>query len=147
LHDPAAPAEGEFSVSPYFHQQRVRVGSLAVVLPTLAMLSIGFVLPSQRTPLAHVSGRVTRHGQPVPAATICFDSGGKHCAAGLLRPDGSFELKEYDARPGIVPAWYLVHFLPRKENVSFFSKYTDSKTSGLEVDVLPDWNHLAIDLH
>jgi hypothetical protein len=135
-------------VSAYFHAQRVRVGSLAVVGPTLAMLGIGFGIPrSEPTPLALVSGRVTRHGQPVPIGTVCFDLGVEHCAVGLLERDGSFEVVRGYRQPGIAPARYRVHFYPRKQDATLFSKYVDPKTSGLEVNVRPDWNHFAIDLH
>jgi hypothetical protein len=134
-------------MSEYLHTQRIWVGSMAAIGASVAMLGIRFGFPGlNETRFGSVSGRVTYQGQPVRGATICLDSAEWYWARGALRPDGSFEIKRSGSWPGVVPAHYRVHFIATTDVSPLPAKYEKADTSGLEFDVVPDWNHFAIDL-
>ena len=78
---------------------------------------------------------------------ICLDSNGAHAALGSLGDDGSFRLlnAQYfeEVRP---PGRYRAHLNGYVNAPKLPAKYGDSGTSGLEIDVASDWNHVDIDL-
>jgi hypothetical protein len=123
------------------------------VLGTLAIAPLGLSLvPStQGNDLADVSvvtGTVTYAGQPVDDLIVCLDSGDSHAASGAVGPDGSFRLSTL-ARPtnGAPPGKYRAHLINYRAGRLLPAKYGDPRTSGLEIEIASDWNHVNIDLH
>jgi hypothetical protein len=121
------------------------LGVSAVLTPLV--LAVPFGLTTSRAALASVSGRVSLDGHPAGDMQICFDSGGDHIAQDWVRADGSFHLYSRGRGNGAIPGRYRVHLLPKVAAPSIPSKYRDSGTSGLDVEVAPDWNDFAFDLH
>jgi hypothetical protein len=134
-------------MSSHLHAQRVWVGSLAAIGAAAAMLGFSCEMPEwNESRLASVSGQLTYHGHPVRGVKICLDVGKLHCAAGVLRPDGSFEITNSGRLSGVVPARYRVHFECTTNGSQLPDKYTEADTSDLEFDLLPGWNQFSIEL-
>jgi hypothetical protein len=135
-------------MSPNLHRQRVWVGWVAgTVFAALTTIGLFTGYSQARGPqLAFVSGRVSYHGQPVRGQAICLDVDSEHCGWALLGSDGWFEIRGAGQARGIVPARYQIHFITPKGDSPLPSKYAYATTSGLEINVLPDWNRFSIDL-
>jgi hypothetical protein len=97
--------------------------------------------------LANVTGRVTYSGRPIQNIVICFDLGSDHSAFCMLRPDGSFELANFMAGSGTIPGKYRVHFFCLSSKFPLPDKYSNSRTSDLEVELVSGWNDVSFDLH
>jgi hypothetical protein len=97
--------------------------------------------------LSPVTGRVTIAGKPGGDLTICLDSDGDHVAFGALGADGTFHLSNMRwIEGGATPGQYHAHLYSRAGGAAIAPKYTDSRTSGIVIDVAPDWNDFRIDL-
>jgi hypothetical protein len=96
---------------------------------------------------APVTGSVTYAGRPFNDATICLDMNGQHSAYALLQADGSFRVISMTwIDDGALPGRYRAHLYTHLHGPKFPSKYRDTQTSGIELDVAPGWNHFLIDL-
>ena len=94
-----------------------------------------------------VTGRVTWSGRPLGDSTICLDADGQHSASALLQSDGTFRVFRMTGiaeRPS--PGRYQAHLYTHADGPKFHSKYRDPRTSGIELEVAPGWNHFHIDL-
>jgi len=133
-------------MSIHLHSQRTWFGrmlALGAVLVPLALaepLGIGMA-PAQVAP---VTGRVNLDGHPLGDVIICFDSD-DHRAQGWLGADGTFRLAS-GWGDGVPPGTYRVHMVPDPGDLSLPAKYRDAGTSGLDVEVAPDWNDYSFDL-
>jgi hypothetical protein len=104
--------------------------------------------PSPRPDLSVVTGRVRYSGHPITNMYICIDMNGSHSALGALHEDGSFRLVNFQyGRDGVFAGRYRAHLDPYLNAPPLPNKYGNSRTSGLEIDVAPDWNHVDIELH
>ncbi|MGP0064818.1 MAG: hypothetical protein ACLQGP_14625 [Isosphaeraceae bacterium] len=99
--------------------------------------------------LSDVTGRVTYSGRPLSDVIICLDTeGGVHSAFGSLGPDGSFRLLNMDAGSvGAFPGRYHAHLYNHSQASNLPEKYSNPKTSGIEIEIDSDWSDLHIDLH
>ncbi|MGP0063139.1 MAG: hypothetical protein ACLQGP_05980 [Isosphaeraceae bacterium] len=100
-------------------------------------------------PLSDVTGHMTYSGKPLNGMTLCLDSSpGVHYAYASLGRDGSFRLINMTGNDiGAAPGRYYAHLYSHPHGPSLPTRYRDSRTSGLEIDVASDWNELNIDLH
>jgi hypothetical protein len=114
---------------------------------TPVALAVPMALSPSRAPIAPVTGQVNLDGHPVGNLLICFDSGDEHFAEGWVETDGSFHLHSRGRGRGIIPGTYHVHLLGAPGAVPFPSKYRSAGTSGLKVEVTPDWNDFSFNLH
>jgi hypothetical protein len=94
--------------------------------------------------VAPVTGRVNLDGHPLGHVIICFDSD-DHRAQGWLGADGTFRLVS-GWGDGVPPGKYRVHLFSSPDGGSLPAKYQDAGTSGLDVEVAPDWNDYSFDL-
>lgn len=119
----------------------------ALVLGPMALAFGEYPDPWAVEARAPVSGRVTIHGQPVHDAIICFDAeGGSHAGFCSVWPDGSYQLASVCLGEGVPPGRYKVHIYPRSDAFGVPKQYQLPETSGIEVQVAPDWNELNLDL-
>lgn len=98
---------------------------------------------------------MTYNGQPVPRGTVRFDPRGGDAAketrpaSGILQPDGTFEMKSYANRDGVLPGEYAVAVFALREYTMLASpdekpdyavpaRYTRSDTSGLSANIAAD---------
>jgi hypothetical protein len=119
------------------------------MLGALAMSPFALFLgsPPHVSHTAPVTGRVTYSGRPFGDATICLDSNGQHSACALIQPDGSFRVVSMTwVDEGALPGHYRAHIYTHSKGPKFPSKYGNPRTSGIELDVAPGWNHFHIDL-
>jgi hypothetical protein len=78
---------------------------------------------------------------------ICLDGEGGHSALSSLGEDGSFRLVSFEyGEEGALAGQYRAHLDSYANAPALPPKYRDSRTSGLEIDIASDWNHLDIDL-
>ena len=65
----------------------------------------------------------------------------------MLNPDGSFRVQNMiGSYNGAAPGRYHAHLYTRTLGPVIPPKYRDSRTSGLEIEIGPNWNEVAIDL-
>ena len=117
---------------------------LGAIMTPLA-LAEPLVLPIAPAGLVPVTGRVNLHGHPLGDMMICFDSD-NHTAQGWLGVDGSFHLHSHGRGAGVAPGRYRVHLFSMPGGPLLPAKYQDPGTSGLDVEVAPDWNDYSFDL-
>jgi hypothetical protein len=111
------------------------------------VVSLSAVPPTPRNDLSPVTGRVTYCGRPVGNTVICFDVGSVHSAFGALGRDGSFHLATMDTGyKGIIPGRYRAHLFALDNGPSLPARFGDSRSSGLEIEIALDWNHVRLDL-
>jgi hypothetical protein len=115
--------------------------ALGVVLVPLALAEALGMAPARVAP---VTGRVNLDGHPIGYVFICFDSD-DHRAYGWSGADGTFRLLSAWG-DGVPPGKYRVHLFSSPDGVSLPAKYQDAGTSGLDVEVAPDWNDYSFDL-
>jgi hypothetical protein len=131
----------------HLHAARTLLGWGLGIL-ALSPLALSVVSWNSRTEHSSVTGQVKYSGRPVEDMIICFDSGGTHSACGALGSDGSFQLCTVvrgDER--VLPGKYHAHlFHVRGQSPSIPSRYADPLSSGLEVEIASNWNHLNIEL-
>jgi hypothetical protein len=120
------------------------LGITVVLTPIALVAPIG--LSTARAGLVPVTGQVNLDGHPVGDVMICFDSGGEHSAHDWARTDGSFRLFSFGLGKGVAPGKYGVHLFSKPGGPSLPAKYQDTGTSGLDVEVGPDWNDFSFDL-
>ncbi len=119
----------------------------AILLGPMALAFGQYPDPWAVEALAPVSGHVTIGGQPAHDSIICFDAdGGVHSGFCSVWPDGSYQLAAVCLGSGVPPGRYKVHVYPRPGGPDVPKKYQQSETSGVEVDVAPDWNAFDLDL-
>src|SRR5947209_6282686 len=103
--------------------------------------------PTEVSPTVPVTGRIIYSGRPLNDATICLDADGQHSASALLQPDGSFRVVSMTwIDEGAAPGRYHAHLYTREGGPKFPSRYGDPRTSGIQLNVAPGWNHFQIDL-
>ena len=131
----------------HLHHARTIMGwilGIAVFSP----FALYFEPADTKEPVSEVSGRVTYSGRPVQDMIICLDSeGGGHCAFGLVKHDGSFNLLNMRGLGSANPGRYYAHLFKFKDGTPIPTKYDDPKKSGLAIEIAPDWCELDIDLH
>jgi hypothetical protein len=120
------------------------LGLSAVLTPLALAAPIG--LSTRPGGLAPVTGQVNLNGHPLSDVLICFDGEGDHSACASAGADGSFRLFTRGHGRGLAPGTYRVHLFSAPGGPSLPSKYQDVGTSGLVVDVDPDWNDFSFDL-
>ncbi len=131
----------------HIHSARLWFGWVLGLGAVLTPLALADPLGPAMGPagLAPVTGRVNLEGHPLGHVMICFDSG-DHAAQGWLGADGSFSLHSHGRGEGVAPGKYRVHIFPNPGGWSLPAKYRDPGTSGLDVEVAPDWNDYSFDL-
>ena len=114
----------------------------------LSPFALCFASPtSEQTNLSPVTGRLTIAGRPAGDMTLCLDEGDLHSAYGALEHDGTFRLSNMRwIDDGAVPGRYRAHLLTHVDGVEVPSRYRDSKTSGIVIDIAAGWNDFRIDL-
>jgi hypothetical protein len=113
----------------------------------MAPFTLYLDLPARVSGPVPVTGRVTCSGRPLIDTTICLDRGGLHSAYAQIRADGSFRVINMTLdEDGALPGRYHAHLYTHSRGPEFPSKYRDTETSGIELDVAPGWNHFYIDL-
>jgi hypothetical protein len=130
----------------HIHTERIWFGRMlalgAVLVPLALAESLGMgMAPAQVAP---VTGRVNLDGHPLGHVLICFDSD-DHRAYGLSEADGTFRLVPFWG-DGVPPGKYRVHLVASSDGEPLPAKYRDAGTSGLDVEVAPDWNDYSFDL-
>jgi hypothetical protein len=132
----------------HIHTLRTVAGwilGLGAVLTSIALAApIGASTP--RAGLVPVTGQVTLNGQPAGDVMMCFDAADRHSAYACSRADGSFELFSPGWGMGAVPNRYRVHLFSLPSGPALPARYQDVRTSGLVVEVGPDWDELSFDL-
>lgn len=134
-------------MSVHLHRARQWTGwMLGAVAMSPFALCLDVPVPISRT--VPVTGRVTYSGRPLDDAIICLDAGDAHTAYAPLQPDGSFRVVGMTwGDDGALPGRYRAHVYTHTNGPKFPSKYGDTKTSGIELDVVPGWNDFQIELH
>jgi hypothetical protein len=119
-------------------------GAVAVAIAALVFLPM-----DAQQDLAPVTGTVTLAGRPLADVAICFDSAGDHSALDAVGSDGSFCLHSFSPRrAGAHPGKYRVHlFSLSGDTKSIPSKYTDPRTSDIEIEVNSGWNDFRVELN
>ena len=123
----------------------------------LALLSVAFLVAGCGEPLDPVypvTGKVTLNGKPLTTGTVTFTpTGNGPSATGMIREDGTYELKSHDDRAGALPGSYKVSVSAVKINPQGMalsllpSKYSTGQTSGLTAEVEEkDTNTVDIEL-
>jgi hypothetical protein len=132
----------------HLHRAREFTG-LAIGFVAVAFAALAFLPMDAPQDLAPVIGTVTLAGRPLGDVAICFDSAGDHSALDTVQADGSFCLHSFSPRrAGAVPGKYRVHlFSLTGDPSSVPSKYTDTRTSDLEIEVNSGWNEFHVDLN
>jgi hypothetical protein len=133
-------------VDMHMHSAR-RLTAWALGLVVLLPLPLSLARPAVRSGLSCIDGTVTYRGRPLTDTMICLDFGGVHSASGATRRDGSFSLAADGHAEGAFPGKYRVHFyrlFPKAEGPSLPDKYRSAETSGLELEIVPDWNHFDL---
>lgn len=134
-------------MSLHIHLLRSCCGGALGVVPTALLLAGIHAQPSPRTERATATGRLTLAGAPARDMTICCDRGGQHSIYGVLRGDGTFRLIPMAwAGGGVPPGRYRAHLYTHAAGPRIPPPYTDAATSGIEIDIAPDWNDFRIDL-
>ncbi len=135
----------------HLHQLRSGLGWVlggAFLLGPLALsISEASSKYATREELAPVMGRIELNGQPVHDAIICFDRGGVHNGFCSVWPDGTFRLANASIGDGLYPARYEVHVFPRPGGPDLPRAAQLAETSGMSVNIEPDWNYLELELH
>lgn len=131
------------------HSARQVVGWAGIVLFIMPSAICFEARTSSRMEFSDVTGRMTYSGQPLNGMTLCLDSSpGVHCAYGSLDRDGSFRLINMTGNhAGAAPGRYYAHLYAHPHGPVLPPRYWDTRTSGLEIEIAPDWNDLTIDLH
>lgn len=134
----------------YFDPRAARklVGWAAVLLAIVPSAFCFERKPSAETEFCEVTGHMTRTGKPLNDMTLCLDSApGVHCACAVVHPDGSFRVQNMiGCNNGTAPGRYHAHLYTHVRGPAIPPKYRDPRTSGLEIEIGPDWNEVAIDL-
>ena len=111
-------------------------------------LALCYESMNPRVTLSDVTGRVTCSGRALTGATIwLYSESGNHTAVSKLGSDGSFRLLSMKGRAGAVPGLYHAYLYSRKGGTSVPAKFSDPRTSGVEIEIASGWNDLNIDLH
>ncbi len=120
----------------------------AWVLGALALSPFALAFGSFESPhLSPVTGRVTLDGRPVQDMTLCLDMDGHHAAFGQLGANGRFDLSNMTwADRGALPGRYHAHLYTHSNGPTLPGKFSSPDTSGVEVEVAPDWNDFDIEL-
>ncbi len=99
-----------------------------------------------------ISGRVTIDGQPPGeygklffTPTQAASGYDKRPASGTFTPEGKYRVMSWEADDGLVPGHYTVNILPN-EPTKVPTKYRESNTSGLEVDVPVDQGQIEYNI-
>jgi hypothetical protein len=148
IHDSINSNNGStpISMNMHIHSARTLFGWMLGISAVLTLaLSLALGLSTPRAGLASVTGRVNLDGQPVGGVLICFDSD-DHAAHDSVGADGSFQLATFGRGKGVVPGKYRVHLFAAPGGPQLPSKYQVTSTSGLDVEVAPDWNDFSFDL-
>jgi hypothetical protein len=147
-HKEVQEIRGAIALNIHTHVARkIMAGALGLVI--LAPLPLSLGQPALRCDLAPVEGRVTYRGEPISNMIICIDAGGVHSAYGAVRQDGAFSLETNGFGSGAVPGTYRAHLYslsPKSDGTSFPARFSAPQTSGLELEILPDWNYFDLDL-
>jgi hypothetical protein len=129
-------------------QQARKVMGWILGIAAFSPLALCYQPLNPRVTLSDVTGRVTYSGRPLTGATICLDSeSGNHSAVGKLGSDGSFRLLSIMGRVGAHPGLYHAYLYSRKGGTSLPAKFSDPRTSGLEIEIGSGWSNFNIDLH
>jgi hypothetical protein len=133
----------------HLHSGRKLMGWAVVLLAMVPSALCFEPSTSVRKTLSDVTGRLTYAGEPLHGMTLCLDSvPGNHCAFATLQADGSFRLLNMDeGDSGVVPGRYRAHLYTNPHGSTLPARYSDPRTSGLEIEVPSDWSELNIDLH
>jgi hypothetical protein len=128
-----------------------RFGLLWAILFTFYVVSIngcGDDLP-KRVP---VSGHVFFDGQPLETGTLTFQTPGQRIAYALLGTGGKFTVTTFTENDGIIPGKHKVAVISKEvinaNTQKWFvpKKYSETSTSGLEIDVTGPNNDIKFDL-
>ncbi len=132
-------------MSVHLHRARryMACALIAGVVSPLA-LCIGSPISSART--SEVTGRVTLGHHPARDMILCLDANGQHAAYGPLKADGSFRLVSMAwTGHGAEPGHYRAHLFSADAH-RVPPKYTETATSGIELDIASGWNDFDIEL-
>jgi hypothetical protein len=128
----------------HLHTERIWFGRMLALGAVLVPLALAESLGMAPAQVAPVTGRVNLDGHPIHQVFICFDSE-DHRAYGWSEADGTFRLVSAWG-DGVPPGKYRVHLVSTPGGVSLPAQYRDAGTSGLDVEVAPDWNDYSFDL-
>lgn len=103
------------------------------MLSVLVIGAIAFGCSKSGPTVVEVQGVVTYQGKPVPKGTVLFlpkpnTDGSFHPASGVIAGDGSYSMKAFPGRKGVVPGEYLVAV----------NAYTGSLMDGDAVYLVPE---------
>jgi hypothetical protein len=133
-------------VSIHLHRARQWTGWM---LGAVAMSPFALCLdsPARVSGMVPITGRVTYAGRPLGDAIMCLDRNDLHVAFAPLQADGSFRVvgMSWDEE-GALPGRYCAHMYTHTGGPKFPSRYGDPRTSGIELDVEPGWNHFHISM-